>query len=50
MPLDLSSSILVQLQAATGACWQSEHQTATANTGTQFKSKTGSPSGAFLTP
>ncbi|HEV7734555.1 MAG TPA: hypothetical protein VGR62_20445 [Candidatus Binatia bacterium] len=50
LPLDLSSPVLVQLQAATGECWQSEHQTATANTATQFKSKTGSPNGAFLTP
>lgn len=48
LPLDLSSPILVQLQAATGQCWQSEHPSATTNTATQFKAKTGSPSGAFL--
>ena len=50
LPLDLSSPILVQLRAGTGACWQSEHATATANTTTRFLSKTGSPSGAFPAP
>lgn len=41
MPIDLSSSVLVQLRAGTGACWQSVHGTAAANTTTKFVSKTG---------
>ena len=50
LPLDLSSSILVQLRAGAGACWQSVHGSAAKNTTTKFVSKTGSPSGAFLAP
>jgi len=42
LPLDLSSSILVQLRAGAGACWQSEHGSAARNTATTFVSKTGS--------
>jgi hypothetical protein len=43
LPLDLSSPLLVQLRAASGACRQSVHASAATNTSTRFTSRTGSP-------
>lgn len=43
LPLDLASPLLVQLRAASGACWQSLHGSAATNTATRFMSRSGSP-------
>ena len=48
--LPLTLPVLAQLQATNGQCWGTAHYPAgtSQNTSAQFKSKDGSPSGAFM--
>jgi cysteine-rich repeat protein len=48
--LPVSTPLIVQLRNSEGACWGTTHWTAEVSTPFQFRSRNGSPSGAFTHP